>query len=100
MAVELVRRFIMKALDGRLFDCAVHPFDLAIGPGVGRLGEALLDTPLVAELPDGMAPHVDMMRQVTELNAVVGQQFMHLIRNLGQDPTQESHGNRLGGLGM
>ena len=90
----------MKALDGRLFDRAVHPFDLAVSPGVGRLGEALLDTPLVAELPDGMAPHVDMMRQVTELNTVVGQQFMYLVRNLGQDLAQESHGNRLGGLGM
>ena len=98
MRVELVRGFVMKALDGRLFDRAVHAFDLAVGPGVGRLGEALLDAPLVAELPDRMAPHVDMMREISELNPIVSQQFLHLVWNLGQDPSQEFHGNGLRGL--
>ena len=73
MGVELVRGFVMKALGGRLFDRAVHAFDLAVGPGVGRLGKPLLNAPLVAELPNGMAPHVGMMRQVAELNAIVDQ---------------------------
>ena len=50
MGGELVRGFVMKALDGRFLDRTVHPFYLAVGPRVRGLGKALLDAPLVAEL--------------------------------------------------
>lgn len=41
--VELLRRLIVEALDGGLFQRAIHPFDLAVGPGVSGLGQAMLD---------------------------------------------------------
>lgn len=43
MGVELVGGFVMKALDGRLLDRAVHSFDLVVGLGVGRFSKALRD---------------------------------------------------------
>ena len=35
--------FIVEALDGRILDGAVHPLDLAIGPGVLGLGQTMID---------------------------------------------------------
>ena len=90
----------MKALNGRFFDRAAHPFDLAVGPGVSWFGKALLNAPLVAELADRMAAHVEVMREISELNTVVGQEFINLVRKLGQDQSQEFHGHHLGGLGV
>ena len=36
----------MIAFDGGLLDRAVHPFDLAVGPGMPDLGEAMFDAVL------------------------------------------------------
>ncbi len=43
---------IMKAFDSCFLDRAVHPLDLAIGPGVIGLCQAMLD-------PVGLADHVE-----------------------------------------
>lgn len=40
---RLVVRPVMVALDGRLLDRPVHPFDLAVRPRVARLSEAVFD---------------------------------------------------------
>ena len=88
----------MKAFNRGLFDRAVHALDLAVGPRVRGLGKALLDAPLVAELPDGVAAQVGVLGQVSELYTVVSQQFIYLVRNLGQNPSQEFHGHGLGGV--
>ena len=98
MRVKLVSRFVMKAFHRGLFQRAVHPFDLAVGPRVGRLGKALFNTPLVAELAKGVAAQVGVLGQVAKPNAVIGQHFNHLVRHPGQDPLQERHGDGLGGL--
>ena len=98
MRVELVRGFGMKALDCRFFDRAVHAFNLAVGPEVGRPDEALLDVPLGAELPNRVTACVGVMRPVMKRNTFAGQYFMCLVRNLEQDPAQEFHGNGLGGV--
>ena len=39
---------VVIALDGRLFDGAVHPLDLAVRPRVVDLGEPVLDAVFVA----------------------------------------------------
>jgi len=39
---------VVEALDGGVLDGAVHPFDLAIGPGVLDLGQSMLDAVLSA----------------------------------------------------
>ena len=40
---ELIADSVMVAFDGRFLDGAVHPLDLSVGPGMARLGEAVID---------------------------------------------------------
>ncbi len=66
----------MDARDGRLFDRAVQPLDLIVGPGMVRLGEPVLD---VVRLADHVEAHLTRPGRVTvsrllgKLNASVGQ---------------------------
>jgi len=45
---ELIVAFVVKASDGGILDGPVHPLDLAIGPGVTRLGQAMINVVLSA----------------------------------------------------
>lgn len=46
MALELMMVVVMEALDSCVFDRAVHPFDLAIGPWMFDLRQPMLDAVL------------------------------------------------------
>ena len=46
IASELVVRFVVEAFDRRLLDGAVHALDLAVGPMMLGLGEAMVDVGL------------------------------------------------------
>lgn len=65
--------FVMEALDGRLFDRAVHSLDLTVDPGMVLLGEPVLD---VVRLTDHVEAHLPLpggaavARLVGELDAV------------------------------
>ena len=73
---------VMEALDGRVLDRAVHPFDLAIGPWMVGFGQPVLD-------PVGLADHVKahrpgvnglpVPRLLCELDAIVGENGMDLV---------------------
>jgi hypothetical protein len=77
MGIELLVAVVVIALDGGFLDGPVHAFDLTIGPWVLDLGEAVLDTALLAS-------HIKRVRHVTrrrttgvlrredELDAIVG----------------------------
>jgi hypothetical protein len=77
MGIELLVAVVVIALDGGFLDGPVHAFDLTIGPWVLDLGEAMLDTALLAS-------HIEHVRHVTrrrtigvsrregELDAIVG----------------------------
>jgi hypothetical protein len=39
---EVLVGFVVEALDGRFFGGSVHAFDLAIGPWMFRLGQAMI----------------------------------------------------------
>ena len=43
VSAQLVMAFIVIALDGGLFDGAVHPLDLSVGPGGIRFGKTVVD---------------------------------------------------------
>lgn len=51
---EVLVGFVTEALDGRFFEGAVHAFDLAIGPGMFRLGQAMIDAGFGAGELEGM----------------------------------------------
>ena len=47
---ELVVAVVVVALDRGVLDRSVHPLDLAVGPGVVLLGQAMLDAIFFADL--------------------------------------------------
>src|SRR6478672_6688423 len=48
VSFELVAGLVVVASDRRLLDRAVHAFDLAVSPGMVRLGQAVFDAVLAA----------------------------------------------------
>ncbi len=78
IAVELLVRVVEEAFDGGFLDGSVHAFDLTIGPGMVRLGEAVFDSVDMAGPIEGMAAEAGgwplaILRKVGELDAIVGE---------------------------
>ena len=72
MRSQLVVAFVMEALDGRLFDGAVHSFDLPVGPGVVRFGQPALNIVRLADYVDAYPARpgsVTVARLLGELDA-------------------------------
>lgn len=76
MGAQLVVPLVVVALDGGLFEGAVHALDLAIGPRVVHLGQPVLDAMLVAHAVEDILAVVDVARAVGELDGIVGQHRM------------------------
>jgi len=74
----------MEALDGFLFDRAVHPLVLTVGPGMVRLGEPVLDA---VGLADHVEAHlarpgsVTIARLLSELDTIVSQDLVDPARH-------------------
>jgi len=73
---ELFVRVVEEAFDSGFLDGSVHPFDLTIGPGMVRLGEAVFDSVDMAGPIEGMAAEAGgwtlaILRKVGELDSVV-----------------------------
>ena len=86
MAAELFVVVIVEAFDGGILDRAVHPFDLAIGPGVLDLGQAVLDPVLFAAhvehvCDEGCGRAVGVARREGELDAIVSEDGVDLVGN-------------------
>jgi hypothetical protein len=56
VAAEFVVGLVVEALDRGLFDGSVHALDLAVGPRVLGLGEAMIDAGESAGVFEGMSP--------------------------------------------
>ena len=88
----------MKAFDRSLFQRAIHPFDLRVGLGMGRLRITLHNGQLIAKLAERMVTCLLMMGWVTELSTIVNRYLMRLAECLGQYPVQKFHRDGLGPL--
>src|ERR1017187_8125895 len=83
---SLIVAVVVVAFDGSFFDGSVPAFDLSVSPGVVGFGEAMVDAMAIAGAAGWMAtlsgrePSM-VLRQVGELNAVVGQHGVDAIRN-------------------
>jgi len=65
-----------------IFDGALHPFDLAIGPGMIGLGEAVRNPVCLADHVEAHRPGVDGVPVpwlLCELDAIVGEDRMDLV---------------------
>jgi hypothetical protein len=80
----LLVAIVMEALDGCLFDRAVHPLDLTVGPGMVRLGEPVLDAVGRADHVEAHLPRpgsVTIARLLSELDTIVGQDRVDPVRH-------------------
>lgn len=84
MCFELLMAVVVEALDGRFLDGPVHAFDLAIGPWMLDLGEAVLDAVFSASHVEHVGHvtrgwPVGVSRREGELDAIVGQDDVDLV---------------------
>src|ERR1700679_131525 len=108
MASKLIVGLIVEALDGCLFDGAVHALDLAVGPRMLGLGEAVVDSILSAGKFEGMRTEEfaalehgfdldgspTIAARLGEVRTVVGQDSVDFVGNgfekgseeIGRDP--------------
>lgn len=94
VAFELLVGLVVVAPDSGLLEGPVHSFDLAVGPGMVRLGEAMRDAVDSAGTVEGMAAPqgrwlVAVPGQVRELDAVVGQDCVDSIGYGGDELVEE-----------
>ena len=84
MRLQLFVAFVVVAFDGCVLERAVHTLDLAVGPRMVGFGEAMLDAMLAAQPVEHVSP-IDrgragaVLRQVAELDGVVGQHNADLV---------------------
>ena len=89
-------------------DAPIEAFDQAVGLRVVGLGETMVDAVLLAELIKGMVAGRPPGRLVLlvdgeavgELGAVVGQDGMNFVREIGQEAFEEARGRRSVPSGM
>lgn len=85
----------MEALNRRVLDGAVHPLDLAVGPRMVGLCQAMLDPVGLADHAEAHRPGVDGVSVpwlLGELDAVVGENGMDLVRHGLEQVLQELPG--------
>ena len=95
VGAKLVMVLVVEAFDRRFLDGTVHSLDLAIGPRVVWLREAVLDTVGLANHVEAHGPGRDGVAVpglLGELNAVVGENGVDLIGHCFKHVLQELPG--------
>ncbi len=105
MGLQLVMGLVVEALHGRLFERAVHPLDLAVGPRMVWLGEPVLDVMGAADLIEAVdavhrAGAGAVLGQLGELDAVVGQHRVEIVGTGGDQRLKEGACGGPVGLGV
>src|SRR5271170_202482 len=83
---ELLMVVVVIALNGGLFDGAVHALHLTVGPGMIGLGQSMVDAmqktdPVKRVTAEASGRPFAVLRPVGELDAVVGEHRVDAIRN-------------------
>jgi hypothetical protein len=99
---ELVVIVVVEALDRRVLDGSVHPLDLAVGPWMIDLGEAVLDAVFLASHGEHVGHvagrwAVGVTRREAGLDAVVGQDRVDAVGHGGNKGFEEGRGCDAGG---
>jgi hypothetical protein len=94
---ELVVGVVEVSLDSRVLDGSVHALDLPVGPGMVGLSESVFDSMDITGAIEGMAAKshgwpLPVLRQVGELDSVVGEYGVDAIRNCFDERFEEHRG--------
>ena len=97
MLTKLVVVFVVKPLDGGFLDGSVHAFDLAVRPGVVDLREPVLGAIFTADTVKNVLTSMTIFLAVCELDAVVGQDSVDVVRDGLDEVAQELGRNHFPG---
>src|SRR5450756_1834321 len=83
---ELVMGVVEVSLDRSVLHGPAHPFNLPLGPGMVRFGQPVFDSMNETEPVERMSAEtcgwsLTVLRQVCELDTVIGEHGMDVIRN-------------------
>jgi hypothetical protein len=89
---------VEEALHCSFLDGSVHPFDLSVGPGMVRLGEAVFDSvevagPIKRVTAKTCGRSLPVLRQIGELYAVLGEHGLDAVRNGFHERFEEGCGS-------
>ena len=84
MFFELLVRFAVITLDGRLFDRSIHPLvDLSVPPRMNNFRQPMFDSVLKTNAVKQVHERPFVFCAIGKLNAVVGQNRVNAIRDNG-----------------
>jgi hypothetical protein len=97
MPLKVIVAVLEEAFDGGFLDGAIHPLDLAVRPEMIWLGEPVFDATAATHAVEGMSAEacrwsLAVLRQVGELDAVVGEHSVDAVRH-GFDERLEEGGS-------
>ena len=81
MLFELLVRLIVVALDRRLLDGAIHPLDLSVSPRMIDFRQTMFNSVFVTDAVKQVHKRPFIFCSVGELNAVVSQNRVNVIRH-------------------
>jgi hypothetical protein len=83
-----------------LFERAVHPFPLALGPGMVGFGQPMVDTMLLTDTIKAMVKGVAVAFTVRELHAMIGEHRVDLLGHSRHHVPEELSGHQCVGFGV
>ena len=81
MFLELLMGLVVIPFDRRFLECSVHPLHLTVRPGMVGLGQPMFDAVLNTNPVEDVGKREFVFFTVGELNTVVGQYRVQLVRN-------------------
>ena len=93
MLFQVAMGFVVIPFHGSLFERTVHPFHLAIGPGMVGFGQAMVNPIFMADAIKDMVKGIDIALPIGELDAVIGQHRVDLIGYRGYQVPEELSGD-------
>ena len=84
MLSEVLVGLVVEAFDGGFLECSIHAFDLSVGPGVFRFGQAVVDVGLGAgELEGVSAEELSLLESKSDLRghgvSIAGRGEVHAV---------------------
>ena len=96
MFFELPVVLVVGCVHCGLFERAIRPLFLPVGPGMIRLRKAVFNTIVMAHTTKDMSECIAVSLPVCELNAVISQNCVNPIRHRSHEVTEELGSYRLG----
>ena len=79
MLFQVVMSLVVMLFHGGLFERTVHPFHLAVGPGMVGFGQPMVNTILMTDAIKDMVKGLAITLPIGKLDAVIGEHGLDLV---------------------